>query len=100
MGELVVLPEAVHVIEEVGVDVLGLVDYVDFLFSQDEEEEISFETFFFLLLQLRGSNTATVKDIMDLRKFLIQSMSSGPSSLPGKAGDATTMAQTVLSPMS
>merc|ERR1712187_357589 len=47
--------DAIIALKEVGVDVVGLVDFPDFM------EQI---------MQLRGTNTATVKDIVDLRKLL------------------------------
>eukprot|EP00971_Amphidinium_carterae_P237396 4712581-Amphidinium_carterae.1 len=31
-----------------------------------------FDDFFTLVLQLRGSNNATVKDIVDMRRFVVQ----------------------------
>merc|ERR1740121_2281044 len=69
--QLMVMPEAVTGIHDIGVDGGGLVDYADVLFDS-EEREVPFEEFFFLLLQLRGTNTATVKDIMDMRRFVLQ----------------------------
>ena len=35
---------------------------------------LDFEEFFKLLLKLRGSNTATVKDLVEMRKFVIQEL--------------------------
>jgi hypothetical protein len=61
--------EAALIIREIGVDVVGLVDFADFIF--EEQQELSFGTFMELVLSLRGSNTSTVKDIIDLRKFIL-----------------------------
>uniref|UniRef100_A0A7S2VL55 EF-hand domain-containing protein n=1 Tax=Zooxanthella nutricula TaxID=1333877 RepID=A0A7S2VL55_9DINO len=70
-------PDACRALEEVGVDVYNLVDNVDFIFGGEEsmdgemqERQLSFGDFMDLVLTLRGSNTATVKDIVDLRKFI------------------------------
>mmetsp|Transcript_28798 Transcript_28798/g.61193 ORF Transcript_28798/g.61193 Transcript_28798/m.61193 type:complete len:641 (+) Transcript_28798:83-2005(+) len=66
-------PEAARALEEVGVDPVGVVDFVDFIFDdQDDEEAVSltFGDFMQVVLKLRGSNTATVRDIVDLRKFV------------------------------
>lgn len=68
-------PEAVSALSDVGVDVIGLVDYVDFIFASDndeggEEKQLTFQDFMTLMLQLRGSNNATVRDVVDLRKFV------------------------------
>jgi len=59
-------PHAEKVIHRMGVDVAGLVDFEDFIFK--ETEQLSFADFMQLLLQLRGTNSCTVKDIVDLRK--------------------------------
>lgn len=69
--KLLLLPEGARIIEEVGVDVVGLVDFADDIFK--DGIELSFPDFMELVLQLRSNNTATVRDIVDLRK-LISSM--------------------------
>lgn len=60
--------EAVKALQDVGVDVVGLVDFADVIF--EEEEDLSFPKFMEVVLQLRGSNNATVKDVVDLRKLV------------------------------
>mmetsp|Transcript_22034 Transcript_22034/g.50341 ORF Transcript_22034/g.50341 Transcript_22034/m.50341 type:complete len:682 (+) Transcript_22034:47-2092(+) len=65
---LLLNPKAAKMVQEVGVDVVGLVDFADFIFQ--DGQELSFPEFMELVLQLRGSNTATVKDIVELRKFV------------------------------
>lgn len=70
--------EATRTLAEVGVDPVGLVDFADFIFEDDSlddgerrhERRLSFEDFMGVILELRGSNNATVKDIVDLRKFI------------------------------
>merc|ERR1712222_141953 len=66
---LLMLPEAARTIQAVGVDVVGLVDFADFIFPDDTE--LSFGDFMELILQFRGSNTATVRDVVELRKFIM-----------------------------
>jgi len=69
-------PLAARSLTEVGVDVFGLVDLQDFIFEAEDEngeskeKQLSFCDFMEVVLQLRGSNNATVKDIVDLRKFV------------------------------
>jgi len=62
------------VLREADVDVQTLVNFVDVLFEGDNEsgfdEKVPFSTFMERLLKLRGSNTATVKDLVDLRKWM------------------------------
>jgi len=69
--ELLLLdPHAARILQEIDVDVVGLVDYADHIFA--DGIEISFPDFMDLLLQLRGNNGATVRDIVDLRKSVYQ----------------------------
>jgi len=60
---------AARALQEVGVDVVGLVDFTDLIFTDDRT--IDFQELMEIMLSLRGSNTATVKDIVDLRKLLL-----------------------------
>merc|ERR1712113_815241 len=82
--QLLMIPEAVRQIKEVGVDAVGLVDYADFIFD-DGKKELSFSDFFEILLSLRGKNAATVKDIVDLRKFVFQMLCSGQELVPERS---------------
>jgi hypothetical protein len=66
--DLLTKPDAIKVIHQVGVDVIGLVDQTDFIFENDQD--LTFAEFFDLILKLRGTNTTTVKDMVDLRKLL------------------------------
>eukprot|EP00927_Polykrikos_kofoidii_P038926 TRINITY_DN33379_c0_g1_i1.p1 TRINITY_DN33379_c0_g1~~TRINITY_DN33379_c0_g1_i1.p1 ORF type:complete len:670 (-),score=140.12 TRINITY_DN33379_c0_g1_i1:270-2279(-) len=66
-------PKACRALQDVGVDVLGLVDNVDSLFvdkSGKEKQGLQFPEFIEVVLQLRGSNSATVKDIIGLGKVV------------------------------
>jgi len=67
---LLAAPKAAQVLEDVGVDPVGLVDFADYIFS-DERPTLTFADFMDIVLQLRGSNTASVKDIIDLRKIVL-----------------------------
>merc|ERR1719326_2565870 len=71
--------QAVKCLSDVGVDVFALIDLADYIFEDDEAEnqdeiELDFTKFMEVVLQLRGTNHATVKDIVDLRKFMRRSM--------------------------
>eukprot|EP00929_Paragymnodinium_shiwhaense_P120738 TRINITY_DN9276_c0_g5_i1.p1 TRINITY_DN9276_c0_g5~~TRINITY_DN9276_c0_g5_i1.p1 ORF type:complete len:911 (+),score=225.90 TRINITY_DN9276_c0_g5_i1:113-2845(+) len=69
---LLAMPESARALQDVGVDVVGLVDFADVIF--DDQESLTFANFMEMVLQLRGSNMATVKDIVDLRKCLLQEL--------------------------
>jgi len=69
--------EASRLLTEVGVDVFSLVELADFIFEDEHakdagdrpvERDLTFTDFMNVILELRGSNAATVKDIVDLRK--------------------------------
>lgn len=62
--------EAVLTLVDVGVDPNGLVDISDFIFDQEEDGSMKFGAFIEVILDLRGSNTATVKDVKNLIKFI------------------------------
>jgi len=52
-----------------------LMDFTEFIFGDvTEAKELSFPDFMDMILQLRGSNTATVKDVVDLRKMFISEL--------------------------
>lgn len=76
---LLVNAKAALVLEEVGVDVVGLVDFQDHIFK--DTDDISFASFMDLVLQLRGTNTATVRDIVELRKFFADQISNVASAV-------------------
>jgi len=67
--------DAAIAMTELGVDVVQLVDMADLFFQSDHdhedyEKELSFTDFMDMVVQLRSKNVATVKDIMQLRKFI------------------------------
>lgn len=53
---------------KLGVDAGAALDYGRMLFEDDES--VSFVEFMHAMLTLRGSNKATVKDIVELRKYI------------------------------
>jgi len=67
---------AVLALEDIGIDVVGLAETADYFFEEHNElgsdfsKRLLFDDFMQLLLQLRGSNKATVKDVVDLRKHM------------------------------
>lgn len=62
-------PVAIKSFEQMGVDIVGLCDVADYIFT--DGSEVSFPQFMELVMELRGTNNATVKDVVDLRKFII-----------------------------
>mmetsp|Transcript_100521 Transcript_100521/g.224481 ORF Transcript_100521/g.224481 Transcript_100521/m.224481 type:complete len:518 (+) Transcript_100521:71-1624(+) len=60
-------PEALRALQDVGVSPLGLVDFAELFFFEDNQRvELSFEKFMEMVLDLRDSNKATVKDVLNL----------------------------------
>eukprot|EP00927_Polykrikos_kofoidii_P070952 TRINITY_DN6730_c1_g1_i1.p1 TRINITY_DN6730_c1_g1~~TRINITY_DN6730_c1_g1_i1.p1 ORF type:complete len:725 (+),score=94.63 TRINITY_DN6730_c1_g1_i1:139-2175(+) len=70
--EMLMRPKAAKAMAEIGVDVVGLVDLSDFIFS--DATELSFTDLIELVLQLRGSNSSTVKDLVDLRRVIVKEL--------------------------
>merc|ERR1719238_1750539 len=68
-ADLLETPEAARALENVGVDVVGLVDFTDFIFK--DGRKLSFSDCMDVVLQLRGTNNSTVKDVVDLRKQVL-----------------------------
>jgi hypothetical protein len=61
-------PETMRALHGADIDAVGLLDRADFLF--DNKDCLDLPDFMESLLQLRGSNTATGKDIVDARKLI------------------------------
>jgi F0F1-type ATP synthase assembly protein I len=84
--QLVSDSKAVTLLNEVGVDPIGLIDMAPTIFEPDEDEEedddssdegksngpkeIDFTEFMKIVLDLRGSNTASLKDLREMKKEL------------------------------
>eukprot|EP00927_Polykrikos_kofoidii_P026935 TRINITY_DN23888_c0_g1_i2.p1 TRINITY_DN23888_c0_g1~~TRINITY_DN23888_c0_g1_i2.p1 ORF type:complete len:860 (-),score=142.87 TRINITY_DN23888_c0_g1_i2:121-2700(-) len=70
--DMVLRPEAARMMAQINVDVMGLIDFCDLYYLDNDTLEI--KDFLDLVLHFRGTNTATVKDIVDLRKFVRNEM--------------------------
>jgi len=81
-------PETVLDMKELGVDVIQMVDTMDVIFTSMESEpgddmfsqenvELPLTEFMEVVGQLRGSNTATVKDLVDMRNYLSKLFQKG-----------------------
>jgi hypothetical protein len=65
--------DMMHVLHDFGVDVVGIVDFGSFLFQ--ECDELSFSDFLNLVVQFRETKQSTIKDVMDLRKYIARELS-------------------------
>merc|ERR1712232_1018113 len=65
---LLLQEKAVKFLTHVGVDVVALVDFVDVFYKGGKTFE--FPEIITMILQLRGTNICTVKDVVDLRKWI------------------------------
>eukprot|EP00746_Dinoflagellata_sp_MGD_P004486 gnl/MRDRNA2_/MRDRNA2_108669_c0_seq1.p1 gnl/MRDRNA2_/MRDRNA2_108669_c0~~gnl/MRDRNA2_/MRDRNA2_108669_c0_seq1.p1 ORF type:complete len:502 (-),score=76.32 gnl/MRDRNA2_/MRDRNA2_108669_c0_seq1:155-1660(-) len=67
--KIMAMPEALQALEDVDVNPVGIVDFAEFFFFEDGTAvELTFEDFMECILDLRASNAATVKDVLDLWK--------------------------------
>mmetsp|Transcript_102850 Transcript_102850/g.219951 ORF Transcript_102850/g.219951 Transcript_102850/m.219951 type:complete len:518 (-) Transcript_102850:197-1750(-) len=65
--QIIEKPDALRALNEVEVNPLGLIDFAEISFFEDgEPKDLSFEAFMDMVLDLRESNTATVKDLLKL----------------------------------
>lgn len=85
--------QATSLLNEAGVDVIGLVDVSDFIFGDgNQEKELSFDDFLRVVMTLRGSNAVTLKDIMDLRRTLHKNQTELRSAIAEIEGSGMAMA--------
>mmetsp|Transcript_10498 Transcript_10498/g.23886 ORF Transcript_10498/g.23886 Transcript_10498/m.23886 type:complete len:671 (+) Transcript_10498:164-2176(+) len=72
---LLVNPDACKLIKELGVDAVGLVDVSNFMFAdKPPDATLAFEDFMDMVMNLRGSNAATVKDCIGIGRSLKQDL--------------------------
>merc|ERR1712032_461750 len=79
--QLIKNDDAKNALEAVGVDVLAMMDHADSIFQSDRygqqfDKQLDFNEFMELVLQLHGGQKATVRDIVELRKFIHQQNTS------------------------
>eukprot|EP00927_Polykrikos_kofoidii_P021225 TRINITY_DN20163_c0_g1_i1.p1 TRINITY_DN20163_c0_g1~~TRINITY_DN20163_c0_g1_i1.p1 ORF type:complete len:917 (-),score=167.05 TRINITY_DN20163_c0_g1_i1:250-2646(-) len=67
-------PETARALQDFDVDVPGLADFVEMVFA--EEGSLPFAELMNIVLQLRGCNTATVRDVVDLRKLVLTDLNA------------------------
>eukprot|EP00440_Ansanella_granifera_P053151 gb/GFBE01057624.1/.p1 GENE.gb/GFBE01057624.1/~~gb/GFBE01057624.1/.p1 ORF type:complete len:750 (+),score=131.05 gb/GFBE01057624.1/:1-2250(+) len=70
---LLATPEAARALASLGIDVVGAIDFLDVIF--EDSSPLEFQQFMDNLLMLRGNNVATVKDVVEMRKFVAQEFS-------------------------
>lgn len=67
--QIMASPDALAALDSVNVDPYGMIDFAeDFFFEGEEPKEISFRDFMDMVLDFRGGQTATLKDVMLLGK--------------------------------
>eukprot|EP00929_Paragymnodinium_shiwhaense_P042732 TRINITY_DN22069_c0_g1_i1.p1 TRINITY_DN22069_c0_g1~~TRINITY_DN22069_c0_g1_i1.p1 ORF type:complete len:873 (+),score=212.92 TRINITY_DN22069_c0_g1_i1:82-2619(+) len=70
--DLLLKPKCLKFLQAMDVDVVALLEYLDFIFKGGRT--FDFADVINLMLQLRGSNKCTVKDIVTLRKWIDNEM--------------------------
>eukprot|EP00746_Dinoflagellata_sp_MGD_P006057 gnl/MRDRNA2_/MRDRNA2_111788_c0_seq1.p1 gnl/MRDRNA2_/MRDRNA2_111788_c0~~gnl/MRDRNA2_/MRDRNA2_111788_c0_seq1.p1 ORF type:complete len:275 (+),score=46.35 gnl/MRDRNA2_/MRDRNA2_111788_c0_seq1:50-826(+) len=64
-AQIMSIPDALTALEEVGVNPVGVVDFAELFFLEDGKAvELTFEHFMEVILDLRETNSCTVKDIL------------------------------------
>eukprot|EP00927_Polykrikos_kofoidii_P037576 TRINITY_DN3174_c0_g2_i7.p1 TRINITY_DN3174_c0_g2~~TRINITY_DN3174_c0_g2_i7.p1 ORF type:complete len:828 (+),score=174.25 TRINITY_DN3174_c0_g2_i7:47-2485(+) len=72
--DLLLHPSCARCFQEIGLDVVGLVDFSDYIFR--DGHALSFCDLMEVVLQLRGTNNSTVKDLVDLRRYMAKELAS------------------------
>ncbi|CAK0839496.1 unnamed protein product [Prorocentrum cordatum] len=95
--------ECLAALTEVGVDVVGLMDLLDIIFKRGDEKTkeentedgitFTFDEFIETVYGLRGSNRASVKDIVDLRMFIHQGFARLEGRVSELSADSTKATQ-------
>eukprot|EP00416_Gambierdiscus_australes_P023493 CAMPEP_0171080514 /NCGR_PEP_ID=MMETSP0766_2-20121228/15916_1 /TAXON_ID=439317 /ORGANISM="Gambierdiscus australes, Strain CAWD 149" /LENGTH=248 /DNA_ID=CAMNT_0011537759 /DNA_START=109 /DNA_END=855 /DNA_ORIENTATION=- len=78
-------PDVMCSLHEAGVDLFSIVDFADFIFQA--EGEISLGKFLEAVLKFRGSNVATVKDVVDSVVDLRRHLSEGLAKIDRRLED-------------
>merc|ERR1719491_789492 len=71
--KLLVEPAVTSILQHEGVDVMALVDMIDLIYQDldvDGAGGLTFEKLVDIILNMRGTNTATVKDVKELLKIM------------------------------
>eukprot|EP00928_Gymnodinium_smaydae_P030696 TRINITY_DN22752_c0_g1_i1.p1 TRINITY_DN22752_c0_g1~~TRINITY_DN22752_c0_g1_i1.p1 ORF type:complete len:726 (+),score=135.39 TRINITY_DN22752_c0_g1_i1:47-2179(+) len=68
VARLLTFPGAALQLQKLGVDALALVDLMDYIFERNRS--MQFADFVDAVLELRGSNATTVKDLVDFRRSI------------------------------
>jgi len=72
--QLTETPALMQNLQELGVDIVAFVDFANYIYN--DHDELSFSAFLDTVVQFRGSKAATVKDVVDMRKFVSMELSS------------------------
>eukprot|EP00930_Biecheleria_cincta_P081679 TRINITY_DN7092_c0_g1_i1.p1 TRINITY_DN7092_c0_g1~~TRINITY_DN7092_c0_g1_i1.p1 ORF type:complete len:477 (-),score=66.77 TRINITY_DN7092_c0_g1_i1:171-1601(-) len=86
MKEILQLPSAVKALDNVGVDPVGMMDFAEMFFMNEQGElvELEFDKFMEMVLDLRASNNATLKDVMNLGKQVNVKLALNQKALEGE----------------
>eukprot|EP00931_Biecheleriopsis_adriatica_P046132 TRINITY_DN26478_c0_g2_i1.p1 TRINITY_DN26478_c0_g2~~TRINITY_DN26478_c0_g2_i1.p1 ORF type:complete len:587 (-),score=106.44 TRINITY_DN26478_c0_g2_i1:365-2125(-) len=68
VGQIVQNPAVTKKLDELGVDVAAFAEFAEFVFQ--DQEEMDTRDFVYMAIQFRGEKNTTVKDVVDLRKFV------------------------------
>merc|ERR1712151_896166 len=76
-AQIILNTRALDIFQKIGVDLVGLVNHATHMYEKPENDTyaMQFSEFVECLLQLRGANAATVRDIVEVRNLLHDEMS-------------------------
>jgi len=94
-ANIIIMPKSTKVLQAIGIDVIGLVDLIDYIYI--ENRPLSFTHLVEVVLQLRSNNTATVKDLVDFRRYLTRELGILHQKVQAQPGSSTGGAQAIVS---
>lgn len=94
--DLLMKPAAAKAIRAAGVDLVGLVDFSDYIFAGEYKAKgidggsLTLDQLIEVMLELGSTNSATVKDIVDSRKIMVERMESIDEALENHMSNIST----------
>eukprot|EP00931_Biecheleriopsis_adriatica_P067235 TRINITY_DN41405_c0_g1_i1.p1 TRINITY_DN41405_c0_g1~~TRINITY_DN41405_c0_g1_i1.p1 ORF type:complete len:630 (-),score=123.02 TRINITY_DN41405_c0_g1_i1:20-1861(-) len=73
LDDLLNTPSMIRKLDELGIDVSAFMEFAHFVF--EDRPELTLTDFAAMMVQFRGTKQATVKDIVDLRKYVTMEVS-------------------------
>lgn len=88
--KLLLEPEVARIVVSIGVDIVGMVDLLDVIYEDAKKngsDSLSFENMVDIILNVRGANPATVKDVREQLRVTKQMITFTKDALMNKIAE-------------